>query len=130
MNPAVFKVVEVNAQSKKCTKEELAKLSEVHAGFALVVRVDYDHPVTKAPYKRLFLFPQQSYIFTIAHAETGALVSAHLAEQIGKALITEMNGEHDVVHKWIITQPFTEIRGSVFDLEDVLNHEAPLEFLQ
>lgn len=129
MNPAVFKVLEVNPQSKECTAEGIEALSVEHGIFVLVVRVDYDHPLTKAQYKRLFVFPELSYLFTLGHAETGALVTAHLIEQIGKAMVREMNYDHDTVAKWILTQPLTEIRGSGYDLEDVVNHEAPLEFL-
>ena len=129
MNPAVFKVLEINPQSKNCTQAELQKLSDQHGTFVLIVRVDYDHPLTKAQYKRLFVFPELSYMFTLGHSETGALVTAHLIEQIGKAMVREMNYDHDTVSKWILTQPLTEIRGSGYDLEDVVNHEAPLEFL-
>lgn len=128
-----MKIVEFNPASPDATPEGLVQrfgsLSVSMGG--LVVRCDYDHPITKKPYARAFFVPEVTFLFAMLHEATDSLISAKIAEVIGLSILKdcEQDQRPDIV-RWLRAKVnIVEHRSSVADMALLVNLEKPLDFL-
>ena len=127
-------IVEFNPASPECSPQSIADNfsgDRRDTMQSLVVRCDYDHPITGKPYARAFYLPDVTFLFAMLHEATDSLITAKLSELIGLSILKECEqSQRPEIVRWLRSKTvIVEHRSSLADLALLVDLEKPLDFL-